>query len=164
MTWFRQHLVLGSILTLLILGVPGYFGWRCVAIAYHRQQMKSAYAQINRAPEAGNRYEQHRAALIRLGYFVKQQFYLKRITAQSPDFQLLLANLQLQFPNQIGKVEGHGYIYGEPTFLVVWMHATDAKQIGDYIQPAGCKIDLSAYPIGSPLFLLPRPHWGRGLG
>ena len=134
MPWFRQHLVVASILTLLILGMPGYFGWRFVAIAYHRHQMKSAYAQINQSAEAGNRYEQHRAALIHLGYFVKQQFYLKRITAQSPDFQRLLANLQIQFSNQIGKLEGHGYIYGEPTFLVVWMPATEAKKIGDFIQ------------------------------
>jgi hypothetical protein len=127
----RKKLAAG--IALVVLCVAGYYGWRFVSIGYHRYELRAAYAQISRVESARNDYEKHRTALISLGYFVKRQFYLKRLTTRSPEFRQLLNDLQLRYPTRIGKVEAHGYIYGEPTFLVVWMHPDQAKEIGDYI-------------------------------
>ena len=117
MTRPAKNLLLGSLVALIVLCVPGYFGWRFISIAWHRYEMSVAYWRIPRVERARADYEHHRAALIQLGYFVKRQFYLKRITTDSPDFRDLLNNLQTHFPTKIGKIEGHGYIYGEPPFL-----------------------------------------------
>jgi hypothetical protein len=79
-------------------------------------------------------YEQHRSALLGLGYFVKQQFYLKNISAQSRRFDHLLNLLPARFPTEIAKIEGHGYVYGEPTFLVLWLDPGAVKRIEGFIQ------------------------------
>jgi hypothetical protein len=130
----RTKLVAG--LAALVLLCAGYFGWRLISITWHRYEMGVAYLGIPRAPHARDDYERHRAALIKLGYFTKQQFYLKRITTRSPEFSELLRNIETQFPTKTGKIEAHGYIYGEPTFLVIWLHASDLKTIEDFIKQA----------------------------
>lgn len=99
-----------------------------------------AYTKMLRAGPADSNYqrltspyEKHRVALMKLGYFTKQQFYLKKISAQSTQFRELLLNLQERFPTQTGKIEGHGYIYGEPTFVVIWLHPSEARLIENFI-------------------------------
>lgn len=130
----RNKPVVGLVLTLIVLAVAVYFGGWWIAIAWHRYEMDVAYWRIPKVAGARDDYERHRAALIKLGYFTKHQFYLKRITTRSPEFDDLLKGLQTHFPTRIGKVEAHGYIYGEPTFLVLWINSSRAKEIGDFIQ------------------------------
>ena len=135
----REKIIIGAVVALVIF-VAINFGGRALAIRYHHYQLANACTKMLRTgfsaqndSETVAACKEHRAALMKLGYFKKQQFYLKTITAGSPAFQKLIEDLQLRFPTQIGKIEGHGYIYGEPTFVVVWLHPNDAKSIENFL-------------------------------
>lgn len=137
----RRNLIIRIGVALLLLGMAGCFSWNYLSLKYHRYQMAANYTRsIKFGPSHPHHfdfiksYEQHRKVLLDRGYFVKQQFYLKNLTTRSPKFQVLTYALQEQFPIQIGKIEVHGYIYGEPTFLVLWIDPTSAKSIDDFIQ------------------------------
>src|SRR5688572_46279 len=93
-----QKIIIGGTIVLLLFGVLGYFGFRWGSVQYHSSKMTRAYGQVLKAPHensspAKQLYEKHRAELISLGYFVKQQFYLKRISAHSGEFRQLLRKL-----------------------------------------------------------------------
>lgn len=130
----RSRTKLVAALAVLVILCAGYFGSRFVLIAWHRFEMGAAYRRIAWVESAHSDYERHRTALIKLGYFTRHQFYLKRITTRSLEFNELIKKVESQFPEKIGKIEGHGYIYGEPTFLVVWLHSSDENLIGDFIK------------------------------
>jgi hypothetical protein len=142
----KRKTIVSLVLAVVLLAVPGYFGWRFLSIHYHRYRMVTQYQHAHNVGPSNpsysrslQSYEQHRQALMELGYFVKQQFYLKNITARMPQFEELSQNLQKQFPTQIGKLEGHGYIYGEPTFLVLWIDSSSARDIDNFISQADVK-------------------------
>jgi hypothetical protein len=137
----RRNVFIRIGVALLLLAVAGYFSWNYLSLKYHRYQMTANYTRSVKFGPSHPRhsdfihsYEQHRKALLDRGYFVKQQFYLKNLTTRSPKFQQLTRDLQQEFPIQISKLEAHGYIYGEPTFLILWIDPTSAKAIEDLIQ------------------------------
>ena len=126
---------------LLVLCVPVYFGWKFARVQYHYYRMSSANSEARRTGPGNpnysqliHSYEDHRAALMKLGYFSKRQFYLNKIPTSSRRFHELLRELPKQFPTEIAKVEGHGYIYGEPVFIVVWLHPAQEKYIEKFVQ------------------------------
>lgn len=128
------------IVGLLLLCVAGYFGWHFLSVKYHQYRMEGAYRAAQKlGPHDPNHrslmnsYQQHRATLMKLGYYTKRQFYLSHLTASSEKFRELLRQLPEQFPYAIGKIEPHGYIYGEPAFIVVWVHPADLKWIEGFV-------------------------------
>ena len=136
----RKNQKLAAIAGLLLLCAAGYFGWHFLAVHYHHYRMMGAYRSAQKLgpyePNHGRlmtAYEEHRSALMRLGYYAKRQFYFNHLSVRSESFQDLLRQLPERFPSAIGKIEPHGYIYGEPPFMVVWVHPADAKLIEAFV-------------------------------
>jgi len=132
----RKYQKLAAIVGLLLLCATGYWGWHFLSVGYHHHRMMVAYRAAQKLQPHDPRhrplmvaYEQHRAALMKLGYYAKRQFYFNHISASSEKFRELLRLLPERFPYEIGKIEPHGYIYGEPPFIVVWVHPADLKHV-----------------------------------
>ena len=142
----HKHRKIVAVIVLVLVSAVVYFGGNFLTVQFHQYRMKAAYRAAHKLGPAEPKrerlmasYERHRSALMELGYYTKTQFYFQRLCANSGEYREMQRRLPEQFPYAIAKIEAHGYIFGEPPFIVVWLHPADQKLVEQFVaaQDAG---------------------------
>jgi len=119
--------------------------WDGIAIRYHRSQMMTNYQKIESSQKRDaldsllrrtqsdfiKPYEEHRTALVRLGYFERREFLLNNLSVPSPGYSALFRAVATNFPSL--HFEGRGYNPGETAAIVVWARPQELEVIKEFI-------------------------------